>query len=98
MSELSDNEYYEIPKGYSLNNKLITLIIHSFLLGKQHDILEPEKLRLELATLLMEHLKTPVLKVIINKSNNELTGTVTTANDKDIQFNFKTPHLLENEN
>lgn len=87
-----DENYIEIPKSYTLDNQLITILVQSFLhenilLLTAENIDEKKK---ELANLLLLKLKLPIFKVELELVNGNFEGRVESTGNNPITFVLKT--------
>lgn len=88
---ISTSEYMNIPVGYTLENKLITVIVNEFFLLKKNsgEFIDIEHWQKELSEMLLLKLKLPIFRVDLSKEDQLITGFVESIKNNPLKFEIK---------
>lgn len=86
-----DNEHIKIPFGYTLENKLISVIVNEFLFKKitSKEFIDIQSWQKELSEMLLLKLKLPIFRVELTKEDELLTGIVESTKNNPLKFEIK---------
>ncbi len=81
----------EIPIGYTLENKLISVIVNEFIFKKisSKEFVDIEHWQKELSEMLLLKLKLPIFRVELTKEDQLITGLVESTKNNPLKFEIK---------
>lgn len=87
----STNECMNIPLGYTLENKLISVIVNEFLFNKinSKEFVDVQCWQKELSEMLLLKLKLPIFRVELTKEDQLVTGLVESIKNNPLKFEIK---------
>lgn len=99
-----DMLYIEIPKGYTLENKLISFLINNFFITALHNGEEnlifnkdkKESLRIKIAEMIVKNLRVPLFDIELEIDENKVSGTIKHSEGKPLAFEFLNKKINEN--
>lgn len=92
-------EEVQMPISYSLENKLIYIVVTEFLKPLASGVISQEvsdKFKLELSSALVTNFKFPFTKIDITYEDNILKGLIQYTGGKSLKFELKNNKLNEN--